>query len=144
MMTIKVEELEVSSRAVRRAKSLYFRPNDARALIEECDERDIAVIGVDGLTLDETGIQPHMDLIADYSALVNDWSGVSWAEFRRRCNKSALGFFKFAEAAGKEGDLVFDISLMQDDEYADFLEKRASWLAKHPDVAEALKLKSRA
>jgi hypothetical protein len=143
-MTIKVEELPVAGKAIRDGMSFYFRPDDARRLVRECDERDIAVIGIDGLTLvEDDGIQPHLDLIADYGSLSIDWSGVSWPEFRQRCNSSALNFFDLAEAAGKEGELVFDISLMKNDEYAGFLQRRASWLEAHPDVAKALKAKSR-
>jgi hypothetical protein len=98
---------------------------------------------MDGLTLVEDGIEPHIDLIADYGSLDHDWSGVSWPEFRQRCNSSALHFFDVAEAADKEGELVFDISLMKSDEYPDFLQKRQSWLEAHPDIAKALKAKSR-
>jgi hypothetical protein len=138
-----VEQLPIASRAIKRSNSLYFTPDDARTLVEQCEARDLAVLGIEGLTLDASGIQPHMDLLADYGALSIDWSGVSWPEFRGRCNKSALGFFKFAEAADKEGELVFYFSLLASHEYDDFLAKRASWLEAHPDVAKALKAKSR-
>jgi hypothetical protein len=120
-MSIKaIEDLPVTAKAIQRAKSLYFDPVDARQLVLECGEHNLAVIGIEGLTLGDDWIRPDLDLIADHTALETNWSGYVWSEFLEICNRSALEFLEFAENAKKNGRLVFDFVLMRSDEFKRF------------------------
>ena len=117
--------LPVSRKAIRRSRSLYFRLDDAKQLVKECEENDLAVIGIEGLTLDEKGITPHLDLIADHTALAVDWGGYSWDRFRSKCNASALNFLEMAEKTADKTNLVFDFALMQSPEFDEFQRRHA-------------------
>lgn len=118
-----LEQLDTANRAARQDKSLYFRIGDAKELIAECERKDLAVVGIEALTLkDNGGIVQHLDLIADYLAAENAWSGYSWGAFRRECNKSAVGFLKVAQASGYP-NLIFDFLVMEQGEYGAYLER---------------------
>jgi hypothetical protein len=122
-MTSALERLSATSKAIQEAKSFYFRREDAKELIEECDRKDLAVVGIEALTRkDDGGIIAHLDLIADFLATEIDWSGHNWESFRRKCNKAAVEFLDEADASGHP-NLVFDCLVMEQGEFADYLER---------------------
>lgn len=122
-MSIEIEELKISSKAIRESNSFYFRRKDALDMVKECQERDLAAAGIEGLSLDPDGILPHMDLIFD--AFAGDWTGVVWEEFRDRCNKSAIQFLKAAE---ERDNLVFDFVVLDKDEFNFYRQKERRFL----------------
>ena len=113
MTTDARELLAVSSKAIRRSKSLYFRLDDAINLVKECEEKDLAVTRVEGLSLEHDGILPHLDLILDCLAREVDWTGFSWEQFRDKCNASAM---EFLERTNGRRDLVFYFNVMRENE----------------------------
>ena len=121
-MTVdKAEEgLKATRRAIRRGQSLYFRIEDARDLVRECERNDLAVVGAEGFSIGENGILPHLDMIADCLAWANDWYGFDWGGFRNDCNRFMLDFLE--EGSGKriDGTLVFNFVVMEPGEYDDF------------------------
>jgi hypothetical protein len=113
-MTIEAQErLDVASRAIKRSRSLYFRLPDARALVEECEVKDLAVVRIEALSLDGGAITPRMDWILDCLAMGKDWSGFTWEQFRHTCNEAAL---QFLDRAPADKSLIFYFSLVGRDE----------------------------
>jgi hypothetical protein len=102
------QQLKVAKKAIRRAKSLYFRRPDSFEVLRECEEKGLAVAGIEGLELQEDGgITPRLDMIFD--GFGGDWSRLSWDEFREACNSSALQFLEWTE---ERDDLIFDFDVL--------------------------------
>ena len=99
---------------------MYFYLEDAKQFVKECEAKDIAVIGVEGFTLDETGILLHLDLIADYTAIDADWHGYVWDQFRRQCNDATRDFLDTAAATKAVSSLVFNFVVMKPEKFGEF------------------------
>jgi hypothetical protein len=80
---------------------LLLRAADALALVRRAAEEGLPILGVDGLWLRPTGVQPDLTYVADYSSAVRAGDG---------CWDAAAAFIAGSETAG----LVFEVVLGRD------------------------------
>lgn len=114
------QQFKVADKAIRRAKSLYFRRPDAFAVLAECEEKGFAVAGIEGFVLGAEGaITPRLDMIFD--GFGGDWSRLTWNEFRDSCNSSALQFLNWTE---ERDDLIFDFDVIAEAGFEAHLARR--------------------
>lgn len=78
----------------------------------DCEDADVAIIGVDTLTITPGSTFAHLDGILDYSPRVQQ----PWDEFRQQCNKAALGFMREMRME-KGANTYFAIVMMSAEEY---------------------------
>lgn len=69
---------------------LYFSLPKAFDFLVECQENDIAVIGIEGFLCNQGMIKPQLDMIADYSSA----SASGWQEYREMCNQYSQDFLE--------------------------------------------------
>lgn len=66
----------------------YLPPSVGLEIVDECQKNDFAVISIETFVLEDTSIQPKLDLIADYSST----KAAHWNEYRDVCNNAAKLF----------------------------------------------------
>lgn len=56
---------------VRASAELYLSTIDALRLVQECDENNLAIVGMEGFTLRNGFLYPNSDMIADFTSVKN-------------------------------------------------------------------------
>ncbi|HEV2705680.1 MAG TPA: hypothetical protein VGV59_07120 [Pyrinomonadaceae bacterium] len=79
-----------SGRGFTHGEELFVAAEAGAELVEDCERRNLAVIGIDGFVRDADGVVAQPDLIADFS----DADAASWEEFRTACNRDSLNFIR--------------------------------------------------
>ncbi|MGC1308182.1 MAG: hypothetical protein WA885_13225 [Phormidesmis sp.] len=77
-----------SERGFVQSSETYLPPSVGLAVVDECQKNDLAVISVETFVLENTSIQPKLDLIADYSST----KATRWHDYRDICNNAAKLF----------------------------------------------------
>jgi hypothetical protein len=95
-------------RGIVRGGELYLDAPTMQKYIGKAEKLGLAVVGVEGFELHGTGLQPRLDLIADYSGARD-----TWPEYRLFCNKNAAGWI--AEVA--ERNLIFAATVLTEEEW---------------------------
>ncbi|MFC0399090.1 hypothetical protein [Paraburkholderia rhizosphaerae] len=91
----------------------YLHAYDAPNFIADCETWNIAILGFDTFWIDETGILPFLDGIADFSPREKE----PWAEYRSTCNRlSAEIVNQLIEEKGRE-KTYFSFVLLDETEY---------------------------
>ncbi len=75
-------------RGIIRGGELLLAPGDALELVSRCEASDLAVIGIEGMLVDDDHTTPLQDLIADCSSV----SATTWNEFRDVANACSRAF----------------------------------------------------
>lgn len=89
-----------------RGNELYVHLELARRFVEMANERNLAIIGVEGFRRIDKFIQPDSALIIDIDSLGGQyWKTRSWDLYRRYCNVCA-GLF--LDAAPTEDNIVYN------------------------------------
>jgi len=78
------------ARGIVRGGDVLLAPRDAIDVIGESERSDIAVIGIDALTVEPNKTIPHPDLIADCSSP----RATAWSEYRDAANQCARLFLE--------------------------------------------------
>ena len=78
------------SQAIKRGGSVYFKPAVMEAIVRMCDERDVAVVSLEGLYIDGIYILP----LKEATLSVRKEPQPDWGAFVRRCNEKALRFVR--------------------------------------------------
>lgn len=104
-------------RGIPWGKELLFTPDVAIEFIELCQRNDLALLGFDGLAL-QNGVWILLeDVIADFSpGLWRDKLPATWAEYRDRCN--SLGINILNELASRD-NLRVTLVVMPRSEWTD-------------------------
>jgi hypothetical protein len=75
-------------RGIVRGGELLLTPGDALEVVSRCVASDLAVIGIEGMIVDDDYTTPQQDLIADCSSE----SAVTWSEYRDDANACSRAF----------------------------------------------------
>ena len=90
---------------------IYLAQDDVSALVNVCQENDLAVLGLEGGTHDGKNFLPNLDMILDCSL---DGPLTTWEEKRDICNRSALDFL---ESLARPEDLLLIPVLMSREQW---------------------------
>jgi len=88
---------------------LFLDTPTALDFVAACQEKDLAVLGLEGFILDSGKLRPQLDMVADYSSAEKS----TWEMFRDYCNRSAQ---KFLRSISPRSGLVFSIVIKARDE----------------------------
>ena len=88
----------------------YKDRDEAVTFVQGCEERDIAVLGIEGF-VEKDGLVAQLDIIADFSPLSQD---VTWDEYRPKVNRIAIAFL---EKAPERQNLVFEFETWSRDDW---------------------------
>ena len=99
-------------RVVDSFNDLYFTREVAIQFVRDCEEANIAILGIEGFVQSNKGLYPQMDLIGDFSP---QGSYPSWEEYRRLANESAM---RLLAEADDRASLVFIINAWTAEEWA--------------------------
>ncbi|MFM0028371.1 hypothetical protein PQR70_19145 [Paraburkholderia madseniana] len=91
---------------------IYVEGEAALGIPADCEDNNVAIIGVDTFTITPGSTYPHLDGIADYSPKVRR----PWDDFRQRCNKAALEFMQ-EMLTEKGANTYFSVVIIDVDEY---------------------------
>ena len=69
---------------------IYVEGEAALGIPADCENANVAIIGVDTFTITQGSTYPHLDGIMDFSPRIQR----AWDDFRQRCNKAALEFMQ--------------------------------------------------
>ncbi len=83
----------------------YVRADAAAAYVDECARRGLVVLGLEAFDRQEGRLKPRLDLIADFSNLVD--SKKAWSEAVATSHAEALQFLK--DAVGEDSGLVVNV-----------------------------------
>lgn len=91
---------------------IYIEGEAALGIPADCENANVAVIGVDTFTITSGATYPHLDGIMDFSPRIQR----AWDDFRQRCNEAALEFMQEMRT-GKGCDTYFSFVIIDADEY---------------------------
>jgi hypothetical protein len=77
-----------SERGFVQSSEVYFPLSIGLEIVDECQKNNLAVISIETFVLEDSLIQPRLDLIADYSST----KATHWHEYRDICNEAAKLF----------------------------------------------------
>ena len=89
---------------------LYLATPAALKFLTNCEENDLAVIGVEGFQYHCGKVKPLLDQIADYSSA----KASRWEEFRDVCNTSCKAFIF---GLPQEEELVVNFTVLSQEEW---------------------------
>ena len=92
---------------------LYLPVSQAFKFLEDCQHSNFAVIGIEGFTIQNEEIIPHLDVIADFSSVVSS----DWKTYQATCNKAAQNFLK--EMSKDERTILFNFVVQSMFEWED-------------------------
>ena len=99
---------------------IYLHASDALNFITDCETQNIAKLGFDTFRIDERGILPFLDGIADFSPREKK----PWTEYRSRCNYVSASIVKqLIEEKGLE-KTYFAFVLWTESEYSEAMQAR--------------------
>jgi hypothetical protein len=76
---------------------LYLPLEVARALITRCKEVGVAIVGIEAFEIDRGTLHPRMDLIADFSTVVD--APLEWDRKVRRTTSDLVDFLNLVTRA---------------------------------------------
>ena len=111
-MSKKIKEVtsEYSSRGLMLGGELYLRLGDALNFIKECEDNNLAVIGLEGVVVERNDLIPQIDKIYDASSPYSN----NWDEYRVNVNNGAI---KLLENLSATENLYFTFVVVSELEY---------------------------
>jgi len=104
---------QFQERGISLGSELYLPLEVALELVQWCDNRHLAVVGVEGFIWDSKHLMSQMDIIADFSL-----SGArrihDWAEYVSKCNSLAKEYLP--NISEREG-LVINLTVLSEKEW---------------------------
>ena len=79
---------EYLQHGVMSGKELIVRSEAALSFINACDRIGLAIVGIEGFTISDQQVMPHLDMIADFS----DIKAMTWDEYKRASLEAARNF----------------------------------------------------
>lgn len=108
MSTIGFEDL--SAEEVYAEGELFLTAGQGLKLVELCEQKNWAILGIEGGMSDGTSFTPDLNLIRDYSVEISS----GWKEFREDCNSKARAFL---EAFSGEENLHFYLTFVDEHDF---------------------------
>ena len=96
-----------------RGNELYVKIPFAAKFIEESDKEQLAIIGIEGFRLNESRLEPQLDMIADFSGYIKG----NYRLCIQLCNQAARGFLDSYLSNKQYMDTVFNFFLINKDEF---------------------------
>lgn len=93
--------------------SLYLSTAYAIQFVQDCQNNNLSIIGIEGFHRQENLLQPLLDKIADFSRVSAD----NWIEFQSRCNQLSLNFLQNSNV---QGDILWDFTIIDTTEWKDY------------------------
>ena len=91
---------------------LYLRAATAFDFVAQCEENDLAIIGIEGFTVENGEIRPRLDLIGDFSLIET----FDWRQYRDACIRFAK---RFICGLPTWDGIVLTFVLLSQEEWAD-------------------------
>ncbi len=101
---------EYLQHGVMSGQELIVRSEAALSFINACDRIGLAIVGIEGFTISDQQVMPHLDMIADFS----DIKAMTWDEYKRVSLEAAR---KFVTQFLSRDELGFIFDLLEEREF---------------------------
>lgn len=98
-------------RGLQRGREVYLDAGTAAEYVRDCENENVAILGIEGFLLRGDDLIPQMDLICDFSP--RD-SSLGWEQYRAQVNRDALTFLN---GVNDRDALVFEFEVLVPEQY---------------------------
>ncbi|MCZ8049795.1 MAG: hypothetical protein GPI90_20905 [Microcystis aeruginosa K13-05] len=100
-----------SSYGFTQGGELYLPISHSLKFLQDCQQNELAIIGIEGFIYEEGEISPQLDLIADFSSI----SASDWQNYQNICNSAAKNFLLGVNI--KDKSMVFNFVILSRSEW---------------------------